>query len=383
MLRCLLTPRPGAALLTTLDLTGCKGVSPGMVAAVCAAQPALERVWASGGQRWTPEAAAQLVATAGRLREFDVDVRASGVSALLLRQLGGLTPVRVKALTFRGLVRDPHVAFELASVLQTNASLTSVELKGRIHWRGLPPVLQACAENGGIRALTLDSVGIGADEATFLAGHLAEQAPHITQLCLRGNALGDHGIAALSSRWLARDATLRSLDLTRTAAGAKAAAALAAAAGHARSRLRVLTLAGNAGLGSAEAHAALAHLVARSPSLEALDLSFTSLSFADNLRPLARTLAEDAPSLRRLVLRGNRVGNEGATLLARALRANAGLRALDLGDNGISAEGARDLAAAARANATLAELALEVNDLSDAGMRALEAARSEALTLFI
>ena len=70
-----------------------------------------------------------------------------------------------------------------------------------------------------------------------------------------------------------------------------------------------------------------------STTLACLDLSHCGMH-AENVRQLARALWDNA-SLAQLVLRGNRVGNEGAWLFGRVLGANAGLQLLDLGDNGI------------------------------------------------
>ena len=254
-----------------------------------------------------------------------------------------------------------------------------------MHWRGLPALLQAAAENCFLKSLTLDSVGVGPMEAAFMASQLREQQPHLAELSLVGNPLGCEGAAALARGWLAGDSALGALDLRRTQLAAAGLAALAAALGAPGSSLRRLSLAGNA-LSSVAAAGHLAALVGRCASLVELDASECGI-LGDNVGPLVQALACDelqSASLRRLVLRGNRLGESGALHLAGALRVSQQLRALDCGDNGISAAGAIGLANAMRANpGVLRELAIENNAIGDAGWRALAAQRSPNLLLLL
>jgi Ran GTPase-activating protein (RanGAP) involved in mRNA processing and transport len=123
-------------------------------------------------------------------------------------------------------------------------------------------------------------------------------------------------------------------------------------------------------------------MLSKTSSLDTLDLSHCGC-IADNMVPVFTALCGEAPTLRKLVMRGNRVGNEGASRLAEVLRVNTQLRVLDIGDNGITAQGAEELALAARSNKALSELAMEHNDIGEIGLRALEAARSDTLALFL
>jgi hypothetical protein len=89
---------------------------------------------------------------------------------------------------------------------------------------------------------------------------------------------------------------------------------------------------------------------------------------------LARALAGNA-TLTELHLNNNTIGDAGATELARALAGNATLTALHLNGNYIGAAGATELARALAANATLTRLALYNNNIGAAGATELARCR--------
>jgi len=368
--------------VTVLDVTACRGVSPKSLLAVAAAHPELERLWASGGQKWTPEQVVQLLRSSPGIKEVELDLRCTAVTPQLLQLVGNHDIVRVRSFTHRGLIRDPSVAIKLAEALHTNESLTTVELKGRIHSEGMPYVLQAVAEHPRLASVTLEAVGMGPLEATYLAHRLAGAPPHLLSLNVRGNRLGDAGVIALADEWLLGDARLVTLDLSRTLCSHDACIALTNALAHAGSVIRTLILAGNS-LGTGEAQQALGTLILRSTCLDTLDCSYCSF-VADNMKAFFRALASEGCNLRQLLLRGNpRLSNDGAAGFAEVLRANTSLRSLDLGDCRLTSNAAVELATAARGNTSLESLALEYNNLGETGMRALEASRSATLSLFL
>ena len=367
--------------VTVLDVTSCRGVSPKCLLAVAAAHPELERLWASGSQKWKPEEVHALVQGCPSLVEVEVDLRCTAVTPLLLQMVTDNDTIRVRALTCRGLIRDPGVAVNLANALQGNNTLTAIELKGRIHADGLAYVLHAVADHPRLASVTLESVGMGPWEAGFFANKLAAAPPHVMALNLRGNRLGEEGVANLADMWLMRDARLVALDVSRTGMGCAACVALTNALAHAGSVLRTLCLAGNS-LGSSDSQQALGTLLLRSTCLDTLDCSFCSF-MADNMNAVYRALSSDGCNLRQLQLRGNRLGNDGAMGMAAVLRSNTSLRHIDMGDCGITSDGAVELATAARGNTSLKSLALEYNNVGETGLRALEAARTHTLALFL
>jgi hypothetical protein len=152
-------------------------------------------------------------------------------------------------------------------------------------------------------ALGLASSQIGDAGALALAEGLADH-PALQLLDLRQNAaLADDGATALGAL-LARNGTLRTLDLTRCKIGARGGAALAA------------------GLG---ANGALTHLQ----------------------------------------LRDNQVGDEGGVAFGAALAANSVLELLNLNDNGIGDAGARALLAGLEENAACDRFDADSNPIVD------------------
>jgi Ran GTPase-activating protein (RanGAP) involved in mRNA processing and transport len=328
-----------------------------VLAVAAAAGVSMALVRCTGGRAWSAEAAEALCRACPGLRSFEFDVQASAVTPQLCRVLaaaGAAGPCRARALTFRGLLRSPRAAAELAAALRDARALRRCALRGRVHPAGLPLLLAAVAGNEGIEELSMGAMGIGPAEATLLATRLAAAPPHLKALSLRDEPLGDLGAAALASGWLATSAAsaLVTLEVTRCglrAAGAEALATALGGAGAAAAELRTLRLSGNA-LRSTDALQALGELVSHAPRLAELDLSNNGINAADNTRPLWRALeAPPLPPLRRLVLRGNRVGTEGARLVSHGpLRNGTLLESLDLADAGIGSEGGEELAAAAR-----------------------------------
>jgi Ran GTPase-activating protein (RanGAP) involved in mRNA processing and transport len=234
-----------------------------------------------------------------------------------------------------------------------------------------------------VTSLNLADNPIGDDGATALAGALRANTS-LTALVLRANRVGDAGATALADA-LRRNATLRSLSL----------------------RSNELT---------EEGCAALAEALERNGALTALDLRKNFISGAhETLDAVKRRLAlnrlgrltrdlqlSGEGSLTALDLRGDalppeqRLGDEGACALFRALRQNCRLVSLRLWSNGVGDEGACSLAALLRGNAasgdysdggdssgrwagagaTLTSIGLQDNAVGDAGAKALAAALS-------
>ena len=80
---------------------------------------------------------------------------------------------------------------------------------------------------------------------------------------------------------------------------------------------------------------------------------------------IIQRLRDNDPSLTRLHLSNNQIGDEGARALADALRTNTSLTELYLQANQIGKEGTLDLAEALRTNTSLTGLSLEYNQIGD------------------
>eukprot|EP00567_Pseudictyota_dubia_P000348 CAMPEP_0197464702 /NCGR_PEP_ID=MMETSP1175-20131217/64157_1 /TAXON_ID=1003142 /ORGANISM="Triceratium dubium, Strain CCMP147" /LENGTH=365 /DNA_ID=CAMNT_0043000687 /DNA_START=135 /DNA_END=1232 /DNA_ORIENTATION=+ len=90
-----------------------------------------------------------------------------------------------------------------------------------------------------------------------------------------------------------------------------------------------------------------------------------------------RRLRENDSSFTRLNLWNKRIGDEGVSVLADALRVNTSLKVLVLGGNSIGDEGVSVLADALRVNTSLEKLHLSGNSISDEGVSVL----ADALTV--
>jgi hypothetical protein len=88
-------------------------------------------------------------------------------------------------------------------------------------------------------------------------------------------------------------------------------------------------------------------------------------------RTLASILQSKDSRLEELYLCGNRLGDEGVSVLADALKSNCTLRVLDLGRNRFGDQGARDLAEFLRSNSSLQELNVWGNSIGPSGAAAV------------
>ena len=109
------------------------------------------------------------------------------------------------------------------------------------------------------------------------------------------------------------------------------------------------------------------------------EVSLTSLRLGRNqfgvpgVQALAALIQDEdnnASSLLTLDLRGNRIGNQGAFLIAQALKSNASLHYLYLQSNEIDNEGVEALASSLRHNTVLRTLDLQSNPITDHGATA-------------
>jgi len=161
--------------------------------------------------------------------------------------------------------------------------------------------------------------------------------------------LADDGIARCAAV-LARDASLRSLDVSHNAVGALGARELGRVL-ITQGLLHTLTIADNRldceALGELARALLRAATDAGASALTALDLSFNHIE-AEGAASLAAALrARPRGGLRTLVLSGNRIGPVGAEALASALRADVSLQTLRLRACHIGDTGAAGLGAAA------------------------------------
>jgi len=277
--------------------------------------------------------------------------------------------------------------------------------------RGIQPLLDAMADNQHVDRLLLGNniVGDGGAEAIgrfirsghsrlttwYIAGndftadgirHVTEALEHDTQvkgLWLKRNPLLPAGIVPIA-RLLEHNTYLQTLDLVNTGMLDQGVETLVAAlrrCGRA-SGLRHLYLSSNAITADGARHVA-DYLASGDSQLETLYLSVNRLG-DQGAAVLASGLEHDR-TLRRLSLASNRMGAAGATAIANALVTHPTLQWLDMGftrataavgelGNFIGDDGARAFADMLRRNTTLRSLDFLHNQIGQVGVNHLRAA---------
>ena len=117
--------------------------------------------------------------------------------------------------------------------------------------------------------------------------------------------------------------------------------------------------------------AVISVVLEKNSSLTHLDLSF---NLFDGVVPSLSKALKANFSLTSLNLKGNSVGEDGASSLSKALKANSSLTDLNLSHNRIGDAGASFLSQALKANSSLTDLNLSINSIGDAGASSLSKA---------
>lgn len=134
------------------------------------------------------------------------------------------------------------------------------------------------------------------------------------------------------------------------------------------SELTLLSFVGN-GL-SAEACEALSAVLQGQHALSVLSLAENGIG-GRGAKALLEVLGHGMGKPMAVDVASNAIGEEGALMVAEALKGNAGLAALDLATNEVGEGGARALAGALQVNTALTELDLGSNGVGDVGAIAL------------
>lgn len=196
---------------------------------------------------------------------------------------------------------------------------------------GLDHISSALAENRLLTILDLSYNSLSARGCASISRALS--GSNLTELSLRGNAIGDVGALALADALLA-NRSIAKLDLSDN-------------------------LIGEAGAG------ALASLLSKCAHLRTADFSWNAIRLGGALA-LAAALKDS--KVVRLSLAWNGFGDRGGKAIAEALAANRQLLSLDISKNNLREEAAAALAAALALNSTLRSLQLHGNPLSDRGV---------------
>lgn len=230
---------------------------------------------------------------------------------------------------------------------------------------------QTKAREAPIEVLDVGNNSLSAASADVLARLMHQKAASLRDVNAYMNELGDGGAAALAPA-IAACQRLEALDLGGNDVGPEGAKALAGAVAR-HPALKALELGYNP-LGP-DGAATVAGALKFDTRVETLKLGWCKVGGGAGAGALADLLMFNT-TVTCLDLRGNALGNDGAVLLGRGLRARVGaapLAELDLGYNEVKDDGACALAQALKANAEAAprELRLNANYVTRFGQVAL------------
>ena len=245
----------------------------------------------------------------------------------------------------------------VADMLDANRQINTVRLGenhlGPAHASVIAPALRG---KSGLTVLLLDKNEIGAIGAKSLADALGASESHVTELDLASNSLGDEGAAAVGAA-LATSPSVAIISLEGNSIGPDGVSPSFHSALKINTQLERLVLRSNQ-VGSAGA-VAMAGGLAENPASGLLSMDMFANGLEDDAaEALAAALRAPGVQLQELGLAKNKLGDEGATALAKALESNAALplRTLILAGNQIGDIGAAALLAALKANTMLTTL---------------------------
>ena len=258
--------------------------------------------------------------------------------------------------------------------------LTSLTLRGGkgLSAEGFGRLISALTDARSLKKLDLSACGLSASAGERIAAVLDENGCPLERLDLRGNAIGAEGTLALASA-LRKTKTLKSLNLAQNLIGGDGLRALASALAGETS-MEELDIQHN-GCGDEGCMALTTH--GFGSRLETLLLGFNGIgaqgarAIAEALRKRRRSDDDDdmdthelddetinraSKIMRRLDLKCNVVGSEGAHAMADALN---DVEDLDLSNNSVR-DGAKWLAKSLKSGASnLKQLNLQANEMTD------------------
>ncbi|KAL4856961.1 DIS3-like exonuclease 2 [Chlorella vulgaris] len=259
-------------------------------------------------------------------------------------------------------ISDNYVQTEgakvLADALKENSTLQELYIKGNeLGDEGVQALCEALKGHKELKALDFGNNSMGKQGAYALAD-LLRGSTSVTDVNINMNDVGDDGAFQLAAS-IKDNRSLKLLDVGGNNIAEQGAKALAAAL-KGNEELRSLELSYNP-IG-AEGAKAFAEIIKYDMKLEVLGMGWCKVGNGDGVKAVADMLMYNQ-TIRRLDLRGNGLGNDGAIWFSRGFKehANEALRELELGYNEIKDEGACALAQALKANPDGAPKEFKIN----------------------
>lgn len=295
------------------------------------------------------------------LTDFKVGVALFGTSpveiASALQRNSTLTSI-----DFRGCYLKEEGVGALASVLGQHRSITSLSFRGNeLGDGGISKLASALRVNTVLKKLDLSSTKINSGGAISLA-RMLENNQFLTMLNIGLNAISDGGVMALALS-LKFNNTLQNLNLQSNKLNSAQMEKLASALEN-NNTLRSLNLSyirdglDNKSISDTQI-TPLSLALTKNSSLRTLDLSGNALNSKD--AKLIGSMLEVNQGIQVLELNSNKLEDDGIKYLAGSLKANTILTSINLSYNSIRDSGLEDIASVLACNSTLVSLALEGN----------------------
>ena len=230
------------------------------------------------------------------------------------------------------------------------------------------------------KELHLDGGDIGDGEAAMLAEALVRTTS--STLFLSDNTIGDAGAVSIAEALKKRNVTVKEVDLSGNRIGDIGAASLAEALeansailemGVDRNSIsdepirKIKTL-----LGFNVVKRTSAELRSNDPSFKSLDLGRGRYYIGDGGASLiAEALKANAGIITSVLLQNNHIGDIGAAAIAESLKADTNITTVHLTNNAIGDIGAASIAAALKVNTAVTSMFLTSNKIGPAGAAAL------------
>jgi Ran GTPase-activating protein (RanGAP) involved in mRNA processing and transport len=249
---------------------------------------------------------------------------------------------------------------------------------------GLMLVLEALARRPTLTKLELDGFPLGVDEVGQLMIVLYN-TPSLQALVLKRRTLGIAGLVELAQALCHKNTSIKVLDLSENGLGGRESAEIFRDILRSNKTITSLALNGNKFGEANGAVACIAFGMGSNSTLLKIDLSDCALG-DEGLSSLVRIFGSSNTTLQRLALRTNLVTSTGVGVLLDTIETieyNSNLTDLDLNFNRIGNGGASRLARSLGSNArpSLTRLSLTNCDIEDDGFIALVSALGQNISL--
>eukprot|EP01124_Arcella_intermedia_P021116 TRINITY_DN2895_c1_g1_i2.p1 TRINITY_DN2895_c1_g1~~TRINITY_DN2895_c1_g1_i2.p1 ORF type:complete len:1623 (+),score=417.01 TRINITY_DN2895_c1_g1_i2:500-4870(+) len=243
----------------------------------------------------------------------------------------------------------------IAQLLQTNSTLTSIDLSSNTLGKETLKLIQGLIPNVTITQISLSDNLIGNEEMQHISDYLKSNST-VTSLSLKNNDIGNEGIHFISEI-LKSNSTITSINLQNNKVGNEGAQFISECLSS-NSTITSVNFEGN--------HMELGIMNFLNCLLNkqsTLDLSRNKIG-CTAIQFITKYLSSNS-TITKINLAENQIGNEGIPFISLCLRSNSTLTSLDLRKNGIGNSGLHSLLDFLRSNTTINSLDLTGNEIEE------------------